>query len=227
MHRFAVIAFACLIAPYQLQGQLGTAHISGHVFDSNNAPIAGAKVRIFPLEVAWSGPMPISITDDHGSYHLDLPAVGKSKVLAIKESAGYPDTSMKICTSGDEHEPVVSLLPGVILTGVDIHLGKADGSLQINIVNRDTGAPIHGARVVLRRKDDPSIFYSAGINQPTITLPLPDKAITIEVSAPGFSTWRFVDRSTQHDYLDIPPDKHSVVTALLIPTSRTSQGQVN
>jgi hypothetical protein len=223
MRRFTTIIFACCLISAELhaQRQLGTAHISGRVWNANNEPVLEARVRIFPLEVAWSGPMPISVTDEQGFYHLDLPAIGKSRVLVIKETAGYPDTSIKICASGQEHEPEVLLFTGAVLTNVDIHLGKPDGSLQVNIVDHDTGAPIHGARVVLRRKDDPSIFYSDGINKPTITLSLPDKAITIEVSAPGFSTWKFTDTSTQHDYLEVSPEKHLTVTASLIPKDQT------
>lgn len=171
------------------------ATITGRVIDSEGHAVAGAKVSIFPLDVAVSGGMPRQpITDQDGRYRFSMPAYpGRTRLCAVKESAGYPDTQGLLFSSPNDSMQVVSVTPGATLDNVDIHLGPPNGILDATVVDARSGRPIPKARLLLRR-DEPESIYSATL--PTdghFSFALPPVPIQISVDAPGYRHWSYKD----------------------------------
>jgi len=171
------------------------ATIVGQVLDPNGRPVAQAKITYFPLDVAISGPLPSgAITDQNGHYRLKLPAFhGRTRLCAVKESAGYPDTQGLLFVSGKENMPEISLTPGAYLENVDIHLGAPDGILRGAIVDEITGTPVTKARITLRRKDPESMYSTTVPNDGQFTFALPEAPIEVKVDAPGYVAWHYQD----------------------------------
>jgi hypothetical protein len=111
---------------------------------------------------------------------------------ASKVAEGYPDTSVYALFSNDENvEPVVDLKDQAELNGVDIHLAPPDGTLELDIIDKETGAVVQAARLTMRRADTHT-FYSTDIRNGMYSTPLPDKPISIEISANGYQGWRYL-----------------------------------
>ena len=190
---FLIHAFALLMwtqaAPQQLPSDWAT--ITGQVLDSDGHPVSGATISFFPLDVAISGPLPKGpITDQNGRYRLKLPAFhGRTRLCAVKESAGYPDTQGLLFVSGKENMPEVSLVPGGYIENIDIHLPPPDGILEGFIVDGKTGIPVTNARITLRRKDPQSMYSTSVSNDGRFTFALPEAPIEVTVDAPGYVPW--------------------------------------
>jgi hypothetical protein len=191
------ILVALIVNSSQVFGQAAAerAAVSGRVFEADGHPLANAKISAFPMDVAISGSLPgMAITDEQGRYELVLPAYpGRTRLGAIKESAGYPDTQGLLFASGKESMPVVTLQPGVRLEGVDIHLGAPDGVLEGLVIDSRTRAPVSRARITLHR-DQPDSMYSGSLPADgSFRFALPAVRIDITVTAPGYASWKYKD----------------------------------
>jgi hypothetical protein len=217
MKRYLIMAHILLLVPALLaQSVEGHASVSGRVLDYKDRPVADAKVTITPLEVGWSGPLPITQTDADGAYVINLPAVGRTRMSASKMSEGYPDTSVYAIFANDKDvKPVVDLKNNVELNNVDIHLESPDGSLDLNVVDKETGAVVQTARLSMKREDTHT-FYSTDIRNGIYSTALPDKPISIEVSAEGYQTWRYAPARGQTS-LEVGSLEKRTITVALIP----------
>jgi hypothetical protein len=95
---------------------------------------------------------------------------------------------------------------------VDIHLGPPDGILEGTVVDRDTGAVVPFARIAIRWKEDPSVFRSEGISRTGHFLyALPDRPISIEITAPGYQPWIYTNPSTYVRFIELKSTDHQAV----------------
>jgi hypothetical protein len=221
--RFAVAGIALLLfaRSTQILGQAPTssATLSGRVFDSDGNPLPGAKISVFPMDVAISGPMPGgAVTDEKGEYKLMMPAYpGRVRLCAVKESAGYPDTQGLLFASGKESMPEVTLRPGDHLTGVDIHLGPPDGVLEGLVVDSRTQMPVRGARINLHRNNPESMYSGTLPPDGHFRFALPPTPIEISVTAPGFLPWKYKDAENGGNELVLSTSERRTITVGLMP----------
>jgi Carboxypeptidase regulatory-like domain len=179
--------------------------------------LAGAKISAFPLDAAISGGIARQpVTDQNGKFRYVLPAYpGRTRLCAIKESAGYPDTQGLLFASPGENIPEVSLVPGGHLENVDIHLGSPDGILEGSIVDGVTGAQVPKARITLHRSEPESMYSTSLGPDGSFLLALPQAPIELSVIAPGYQPWKYKDALTGLDKVVIhSTDRRSIVVAL-------------
>jgi hypothetical protein len=186
--------------------------LAGRVYESDGRPLAGARVFLFPLEAAVSGPLPGAVSGEDGSYRLTSPAFGKTRISASLERLGYPDTFYKIFSSPADHFPEVILAPGVRLESVDIHLGLPDGLVEGTVLDRTTGTAVPFARITLRWSDEPSVSMSEDVPRTGhFQYALPMRPIAVEITAPGYRPWVYVNPSTGARFVELAPhDRLSV-----------------
>ena len=200
-----------------LFGQTESAIVSGHVFDSEGRGLPGAKIVVFPLEVSLSGPLPFAMTDETGRYRLISPPFGKTRLCAVKESAGYPDVNGLLFFSGKEQRPIVNLTKGAQLEE-DIALGEPDGILNGTVVDSSNLKPVQTARMTLRRLDNVSAFLSTGLPKDGHFLyALPAVPISITVTAPGYEEWTYRDPETLGRGLVLASSTQRTLTVQLVP----------
>ena len=186
--------------------------VSGHVYDSEGHPLAGARVIPFPLEVGMSGLVPSAVSTADGSYRLALPAYGRTRICASKEGAGYPDTTSAIFLSGKENEPVVNLVAETHLYDIDIRLPPPDGRLDLTVTDKNSGLAIPNARITLRRDEYPSVMYATDIGETGhFYIELPNRPIQIFVTAGGYQTFRYKDPITGNQSITILPHQHKMI----------------
>ena len=151
------VTLVLTIQPAWPQRSAESATITGHVVDSENRPVEGATISIFPMEMGISGKLPTAITDLDGRYKLVSQPFGKTRFSAAKESAGYPDTQGLLFSSGKENMPEEYLTPGAHLV-VDIHLGAPDGILEGSVIDAKTHVAVSKARITLHRDESESMY---------------------------------------------------------------------
>jgi hypothetical protein len=209
----AILICAVNCSPF-LSAQSGQERVSlaGHVYDNQGKGLGGARIFLFPLEAAVGGPLPVAISNEDGSYRLTSPAFGKTRICASLERLGYPDTFNKVFSSPADHFPELVLSPGAEFGSVDIHLGPPDGILEGTVVDRDTGAVVPFARIAIRWKEDPSVFRSESISRTGHFLyALPDRPISIEITAPGYQPWTYTNPSTYVRFIELKSTDHQAV----------------
>lgn len=200
-------------------GASNWAMVSGRVLDSDGRSVAGARISAFPLDVAVSGGMPRQpITDQDGNYRLVLPAYpGKTRLCAIKENAGYPDTQGLLFASSQDVMPEVSLTPGRRMEHVDIHLGPPDGVVQGSIVDAVTGVPVAKSRITLHRTSPEAVYWTSLGSDGHFVYALPNAPIEVSVTAPGYLPWKYKDRLTGVNKLVINSGDHRNIVIELTP----------
>lgn len=131
--------------------------VTGQVLDSQVNPVSNATISVLPLDVGISGGLPIAVTGKNGRFRMMSPSYpGRTRFVAVKEAAGYPDTQGLLFVSGVENKesrPEVLLSPPGAHMQVDIHLPPPDGILEATVIDAKTQAPISNARVMLDRDD--------------------------------------------------------------------------
>jgi len=195
------------------------ATVTGHVLDSDGKPVAGATISALPMDVGLSGGTPRRpVTDQDGSYHYSLPAYpGKTRLCAIKEKAGYPDTQGLLFASPGDNMPEVSLTPGGHLDNVDIRLGPPDGILEGFIADAVSGAKVPNARITLHRSEPESMYSTSLGPDGHFLFALPPSPMDVSIEAPGYKPWRYKDSITGLYKIVVLNDEHRDIRIELVP----------
>jgi hypothetical protein len=184
-------------------GQSAPVMIQGRVLDSLGQGLSGMTVEAVPDNLNTSR-LPASVTDRDGKYSISSQVAGKLRLLAFKESAGYPNTLGVLFTTGSEHFPLIETTGGQTLSNVDILLPEPDGVLSGIVRDTQTGLTIRQARITLRRVDSPELMYSSYINgDGSFLFALPPKPISIEITAPGYKTWHYATKNGTTAYASL------------------------
>ena len=156
------------------------------------------------------------MTNENGFYAISCSPYGQTRIIAIKEGAGYPDTSMAIFRPEHASEPEVVLSAGMHLQDADVHLPDPDGSLDVQVVDDATGEKIVSGRLRLDLPDNTDVMYATGIMMGSFHLDLPDKKVTLTITAGGYKPYRFVDPLTGNPYLDLKSYDHKKIVVRMV-----------
>jgi len=187
--------------------------VIGRVLDYRGQPVAGARISMLP-ESGFSGVLPSADTNDDGRYRLVSPPCGLVWLVAVKESAGYPDINSLLFAPEVNTRPKVLLAPGSQIEQ-DIHLGHPFGVMEGSTVDAKTGAVVSTARILMRR-DKPESMYSETIRDGHFLYALPPVPIDISITAPGFLPWRYKDAQNGSSKLVLQTDEHRKMKIELI-----------
>jgi hypothetical protein len=169
----------------------GYGAIQGKVVDSNGNPVAGAKVSAFIVDHP-GGRLPTAYSNAHGGFYLVPVAAGRYDVYASKEASGFPEASSAFY-EGAGAAPEVTISDGKITKDVLVKLARRGGTLRGQILDARTRQPVVGARIVLKREDDPRKWLAQGPESPTarFAILVPTAPFTVAVSAPGYANWDY------------------------------------
>jgi carboxypeptidase family protein len=174
--------------------------ISGTVVDERGSPVVQAQVRVDPLDGRLRGtPVRMVETDKDGHFIMNNLGLMSYKVFAMKESAGYPDTSGAFYSNNVF--PTVTLTASVPTADITLKVGPPAGVVSGSVTNAVTGAPVL-AGFLLRRASDPGYWISMSQKADYRVLVPPSVEVSVEVSAPGYKTWLYGGPS---DPLNRPP----------------------
>jgi hypothetical protein len=159
------------------------------VFDPSGKAVKGARVSATPLETSVSGMIPMAVTNSSGEFNLVLPSLGLTRIYAVAEEQGYPDTSGSLYASPTNKLPEVKLSPGLTLDDVDVVITRGV-KVHISIRNETNKEIIRTARVRFQASDAPDEWTSMTTAlDGTLDTVLPSRRLDISVSASGYQPW--------------------------------------
>ncbi|MGB6193254.1 MAG: carboxypeptidase-like regulatory domain-containing protein [Terracidiphilus sp.] len=221
--RIAKLALVCSLSATLCLYAECRAHIAGRVIDETGKPVSEAQVSLFENRGGLSHKaVRYFPTDSNGTFNaeIDLTEAAQYWIIAKKEAAGYPDTTLAFY---DNREPLkLTLNCHASISGVIVTLGpKAAYITRITITDKRNGEPVSNASITLRRLKSPipelplerfSISTSATLMKPGagyLGLPVPSNVdVAYQISAPGF-------RSSLPEILHLSPLKMTTVSVSL------------
>jgi hypothetical protein len=178
----ALVAFASPHSPADAGGT-----IRGVVLDASGHPVSGAKVHPSEINIAGHRLIRYYETDGKGEFAAKHLAWGTYRVLAGKESEGYPD--LPSAFDGYGAFPVVRLQPQSPTVSVVIHLPPKSGIIaSILVADAATDRRVESAAVTLRRADNPAAAIETSATVRPILLPS-NTDVHVEISAGGYESW--------------------------------------
>ena len=201
-------------------GQAGhDTSISGHVFYKDGSPVAGAEVEwhsFSPVGGIVAAPVH---TDKKGAYRIDNPMIGRGVLSASKVSEGFPDAALRIYgrfgETGYASIKELDLKPGVEFHDQDLRFRAPDAVLTLRVVDEKSSRPIK-AQVAIGLPDDPSPMVMDMVTEgAAFEFVIPKDAITLRVSAPGYSDWSYRNQATGRGALSAAPGTRVDIVAAL------------
>jgi hypothetical protein len=107
------------------------------------------------------------------------------KYPASKEEDGYPQLTSTFYAGTKSIIQQITLNENEVSSGNVIRAGPKALKLFGHVVDAVTKKPVNGARITLRRVDNPGAFLEKGLNA-RFRILVPQVPITVEVSAPGY-----------------------------------------
>src|SRR5579871_63869 len=169
--------------------------IRGTVVDEVGQPIQAAKVHAELHGVPMAKAIRYVESDQNGEFAIDRLDYGTYDVNGQKEEGVYPDTSFSFY-SDKPLAASVQISPDRPIATVALKLGPKAAIMSGTVRDALTGKPIP-VGLMLRRADNSKNFLSTSA-PPTFRILIPASAdVTVEVSAPGYKTWFYVDESNR------------------------------
>jgi hypothetical protein len=198
----------------QSEDRYGT--VEGIVVTSEGTPVADATVYVFRV-----GRSILASTDTDGKFTLtNLPA-GNHKILAYKESDGFPNVFWSFYSEiyPNTGFPVINVQENQTIRDVTVRLGPKASRLSINVIDAKTKLPIRDASVSLSHKGKPKTLLRSGTNKPEGGFELlvpPSIPINVVVEAPGYKTWSYSNKgNVDRDAIRIPVGNSKKITVEL------------
>ena len=162
--------------------------IRGTVVDEAAAPISGAKVTARALDGRPTiGLIRYVETDRQGHFAIDRLEWGNYGVFAMKEESAYPDIGASLYSN--DVFPRVTLATSAPTADIRIQLGPKAGTITGSVTNAVNGAPLNSS-FKLMRSSAPDKWLSTSVPPTYRVLIPPSTDVLLEVTAPGFETWR-------------------------------------
>ncbi len=211
----------CALVTSNLYAQWTTdfARISGKVVYGSGAPVANATVEIFTFNPK-SGILPSATTqtDQAGAYSFKYPPWGEGYVAAYKFSEGYPNLEWAIYErEKDQSIHEVNLRPNGDLH-VDFRLGSPHAVATLRVADAVTGGPVKGVHVSFGLLGKPDLTTELLVpSDGQVHFVLPNHAVTVEVTAPNYITWRYRNPQTGAATLTMKPGVQEHIDVSLTP----------
>lgn len=198
----------------QSRERFGT--VEGQVVTREGRPVANATVYAFQ-----HGGSPLAFTNTEGKFALTNLSAGKHLIIAHKESDGYPNLVWTFYSEayGNEGKLVVNVEANKTVQGATVQLGPKAGRLLIRVIDAKTRRAIRDVSLELNHKGKPNTRFEPGmtnLNGEFNTLIPPSRPINVVIKAPGYKTWRYVNRgSADRDALRLRPGASKEMTVEL------------
>jgi hypothetical protein len=195
---------------------IGRGTIEGQVVTSEGLPVADATVYAFKL-----GGSPLASTNIEGKFALTNLSAGKHLIIAFKESDGFPNLVWSFYSEvyGNNGKLTVNVEENQIIRDAIIRLGPQAGRLVFAVIDARTKLPITDASVTLNHRSNPKITFESGANGLDggfdLLIP-PSTPVNIVVKAPGYITWRYVNRraADRDEIRLLPGSSQSIIVEL-------------
>ena len=166
--------------------------IEGVVVTKEGIPVADAKVYVLQ-----TGRSLLAATDGNGRFALTRIPPGTHRVIAYKESDGFPNLVWSFYSEAyqDEGSAQINVLENQTVRDVRVRLGPKASRLLLTVTDAKTGQPITDASVSLNHKGKPNTLFKSGATESngTFNLLIPSSIlINVAVEAQGYRTWRYV-----------------------------------
>jgi hypothetical protein len=202
---------------------LGMGTISGKVINVKGEPISDARVsaqRVGVIAMQW----PSTETNGDGEFTLNDLAPGTYRLHAGKEDDGYAPTYSVFRSDDIAFAPHVSVTENQAVLNIVIQLGSKGGWLTGRVVSALTSQAITDAQITVRRVDDPTKFFSTGLNNKTkrggsFKILVPTAPFTVEVTALGYDSWRYMEIGSARgaDSITMAPEETRRLTIRMRP----------
>ena len=166
-------------APTQPEGR-----ITGTVINADGEPISQADVcKIITRARSSSTNCSAARADEHGGFEITHVEMGKVGLYAEKNEAGYWDENGSTTQT-------VTLTPEKPAANVILNLGGRPGELSIVVRDKAAGKPV--APCTARSIQGDHTFINTCEASFALLL-RPDTDAIIQVSAPGYKNWYYID----------------------------------
>lgn len=204
---FVVFAGAALFAQ-----STAVATISGRVLTEDGHPVPEASVYLAPLDRPGVGRPAVVKTDEAGAFKISPKEPGRYVIHAFKPDDGYPDVIFAFDLAPNQmlRRRQINVSKGQNLAGVDVTLGLRSGSLHFQVVDERTGEPLAKPDYKLCQIQVPeNCVNSRAVGEFDISVPSTE--ISVEISSPGYSTRKFMERNQSFILLKPGEERNLVV----------------
>jgi len=184
-----ILAATAAILAFGDQNPSPTGAINGRVVNESGLPVRDAKVSVDSTEPGISQSLVRYVeTDGSGFFKMDRLKFGTYRVYAMKESEGYANPYFSLYGNGLKFE--ASLSAERPAADILVIIGPKAATISGSISDAKTGQPM-GANIRIWRLDHESDFIAVSVPANYELLVPPGADIGVEVSAPGYETWRY------------------------------------
>jgi hypothetical protein len=172
-------------ALYPQKGELaGDGRITGTVVNSDGEPVSQASIcTTIHSPNSSSTSCGLAQTDKDGRFELDHLPIRETGIFAEKQEAGY-------WTEDEKSIQTVPLTSQDRLARVVLNVGPPPGELTIAVRDKVTGKPVQSSKV--RTTQGSHAFINENSSTTTVRV-RPGFDVMIQVSAPGYKTWYYID----------------------------------
>jgi len=203
------------------------AKVIGTVLDPNGVPLEGCMVYAFTD--GSSPPRDVTVTTDfNGNFAIDVYS-GHVLLFAYKESDLYHNNIFGFDVPAGTDTQSVEVRSGETVRGFVLHLPRQSALLRLDVSNEDTKEPVNPVEYELCREDhaaDPT-YCVKGNADPGFPIVVPPDPISINLTAPNYMEWRYLDAKTGSSYLTLKPTENRTLVVYLHPTIFNIGSSVN
>lgn len=169
-------------------------HFTGYVKDSENNPVAGARV------CGWdksgrpiNGRIPCAESQKDGSFALNIQKwEGDTYRIFVEDSEkGYPNPNSALYESLFQDKQVIDVNATNESNPIEIQLGAKAGKAILKMVYDKSGKPVEGGQVKMCRTDNPEICQSLSTAFPkgVIEILTPNSPVTLKIELWNGNAW--------------------------------------
>jgi hypothetical protein len=193
---FLLLVFFCGNIPVFGQEKTATyRHFTGYVKDSDNNPVAGAKV------CGWdksgrpiNGRIPCAISQKDGSFSLDIRKwEGDTYNIFVEDSEkGYPNPNSALYENFFRDKQIIDVDVTNEAKPIEIQLGLKAGKAILKIVDDESGKPVESGMVKMCRTDNPEICQSLSSAFPkgVVEILTPNSPVTLKIELWDGKEWK-------------------------------------